>query len=93
MCNDSPGLCSLSGSVFPVVSISSMDAPTDRIFNACSDKTVFVFWVVPLASVLKYINQQKKNFKKKARHREWQLPQLLAWTLIKTKLVSFSEQT
>lgn len=54
-----------------------------------------MFLWIPLSSVLKYMNQQKKkrNFKKEARYTEWQLPQLLAGILIKTKLVSFSEQT
>lgn len=55
-----------------------------------------MFLWISLSSVLKYMNQQKKEnkfYKKEARYTEWQLPQLLAGILIKTKLVSFSEQT
>ena len=36
---------------------------------------------------------ERKEKEKKKRHTERQLPQLLAGILIKTKLVSFSEQT
>lgn len=52
-------------------------------------------FVSSLNTVWYHMKQQKKKvfFKKKAKHTEWQLPQFLAGALIKTKLVSFSEQT
>ena len=75
--------------------ICSIDALTDQIEMLLRQMQFFLQTQAPLNSVLKLVRKQerKESLKKKARHSEWQLPQLLAGTLIKTKLVSFSEQT
>lgn len=69
---------------FPYFQIPAWRHPL-TVFNTCSYKCWGFF-----CFVLKYTKQQKR---KDILKRKWQLPQLLAGALIKTKLVSFSEQT
>lgn len=62
--------------------------PPRTTFNTCSDEFRFVVLsCAQLGFVLQQRQKGKGGFcKKTSRHRKWQLPQLLAGTLIKTKL-------